>query len=166
MQAAMRYLLAVTLLAFITPVTAVEPQRAISGAIQLFEAAAPQLPRGLHGVDLGRYQAALTQGEGVALVTGADPADRCARFAAYALLPPHNGVVQLVFCPRFHTGGNDALRALTVLHEMVHVVAGPDECRAMAFAAAVEQAAGGTYTPVGAYWRANGCDESRFRLPR
>ena len=163
---AMRHLLSLILLAFAATAAAGEPWPAVNRAVALFEAARPGLPSTLHGVDREQYRAALTQGQGVNLVTGSDPANRCERFAAYALLPAQNGVVRLVFCPRFFSDGSDELRALTVLHEMVHVVAGPDECRAMAFAAAVEQRANGRYTPVDAYWRANGCEGSGFTLPR
>lgn len=161
----MRHLLALVLLAFATTASADEPQQAINRAIELFEAAAPQLPAKLHGVDREQYRAALTLGQGVALISESDPADRCSRFAAYTLLPAQNGVVRLVFCPRFFSDGNGALRTLTVLHEMVHVVAGPDECRAMAFAAAIEHRATGRFTPVDAYWQANRCENSGFSLP-
>ena len=162
----MRHLLALVLLAFVTSGSAGEPHEAINRAIELFEAASPQLPARLHGVDREQYRAALTLGQGVALVTDSDPADRCSRFAAYTLLPAQNGVVRMVFCPRFFSDGTDALRALTVLHEMVHVVAGHDECRAMAFAAAIEQGAVARFTPVDAYWQANTCGNSGFSLPR
>ncbi len=162
----MRHLFALVLLALATTAAADEPGSALDRAIALFEAAMPGLPPALHGVDRDQYRAALTLGKGVALVTGLDPADRCERFAAYALLPAQDGVVRLVFCPRFFSDGTDELRAMTVLHEMVHVVAGPDECRAMAFAAAIEQRATGRYTPVDSYWRANTCDTSGFSLPR
>jgi hypothetical protein len=95
----------------------------------------------------------------------AEPTGSCGRFAAFVRIPPENGTVRLVFCPQFFAEGTDGLRALTVLHEMVHVVAGPDECRAMAFAARVEQTAKGSFTPVDRYWRASGCDGSAYRLP-
>jgi len=161
----MRYLLVLALLALATAVDAREPEQAINRAIDLFERARPHLASHLHGVEIERYRAALTLGEGVTLVTDSDPAGRCGQFAAYTLLPAENGVVRLVFCPRFFSDGNDELRALTVLHELVHVVAGPDECRAMAFAAAIEQHATGRFTPVEAYWRANRGDTSGFSLP-
>ena len=73
--------------------------------------------------------------------------------------------MRLVLCPQFFSDGADALRVLTVLHEMVHAVAGPDECQAMAFAARVEHAATGQFTPVDAYWQASGCEGSAYRLP-
>ena len=59
----------------------------------------------------------------------------------------------------------DALRTLTILHELVHVVAGPNECRAMAFAARIENLASGHFTDVSRYWQANSCNNSGFRLP-
>jgi hypothetical protein len=74
-------------------------------------------------------------------------------------------VVRLTLCPQFSEEGSRELRRLTVLHEMVHVVAGPDECRAMAFAARIEHLATGSFTPVDRYWQANGCDRSGFGLP-
>jgi hypothetical protein len=89
----------------------------------------------------------------------------CQRFAAYVRLPPEDGKVELVFCPQFVNEGTPALRRLTILHEMVHVVAGPDECRAMAFAAHIENLATGGFTPVDPYWRANNCADSGFNLP-
>ena len=76
-----------------------------------------------------------------------------------------NAVVPLVVCPRFFTPGADELRELTILHEMVHVVAGTNECQAMAFAARVQHAATGRFTPVDGYWRASGCESSQYRLP-
>ena len=161
----LRSALPLLLLLFVLPAQGAEPVRSVNRAIALFEAAAPRLGASRDDVDIAAYRAALTLGEGVALVKDADPAGRCDSFAAYTVLPAQNGVVQLVFCPRFFSSGTDALRTLTVLHEMVHVVAGPDECRAMAFAAAVEQAATGTHTPVEPYWQANGCEGSRFSLP-
>lgn len=162
----MRHLLALVLFAFVASASADEPQQAVNRAVDLFETARTRLPERLHGVDVGQYRAALTMGRGVALITDSDPAGHCGRFAAYTLLPAQNGVVRLVFCPRFFSDGDDALRALTVLHEMVHVVAGPDECRAMAFAAAIEQRATGRFTPVDVYWQANRCGDSGFTLPR
>src|SRR5690606_24110768 len=88
----------------------------------------------------------------------------CARYAAYVRMPPENGTITLVICPQFTGTGTRELRALTILHELVHVVAGPDECRAMSFAAAVEELATGRHTNVERYWRANGCEGSGFRL--
>jgi hypothetical protein len=161
----MRYLLTLLLLFVAAPTLAGEPVDSINRAIVLFEAAAPGLGGEAQGVDVSAYRAALSEGRSVAMVTEGDPASRCGSFAAYTLLPAQDGVVRLVFCPRFFSGGNDSLRTLTVLHEMVHVVAGANECRAMAFAARVEQLATGTHTPVAAYWQANGCDGSGFSLP-
>ena len=69
-------------------------------------------------------------------------------------------------CPTFFSSGADSLRRLTILHELVHVVSDADECRAMAFAAAVEQAALGRFTAVDTYWQRNGCAGSRYALPR
>jgi hypothetical protein len=148
---------------------------AFDAAIATFEAARPALAEFELGVDVAAYRDALTlqqfqSGHWGGRVT-LDPDIRdsaegsCSRFAAFVRIPPDNGVVRLVFCPQFFSTGADDLRRLTVLHEMVHVVAGPDECQAMAFAARIEQAATGTFTPVDAYWQASGCAGSGFRLP-
>ena len=147
---------------------------AFDAAIATFERALPRLDA-TPGVDVAAYRDALTarrfQSElwdgsvTLDLVMRETPDGSCARFAAFVLIPPEHGSVRLVLCPQFFTPGADALRELTVLHEMVHVVAGADECRAMAFAAGIEQAAKGAFTPVDAYWRASGCEGSGFRLP-
>ena len=144
-------------------------------AVQTLDAALPQLAPLPFGVDTIAYRAALTQrrfqaaqwGSPVDLAVEIRPeaSGSCSRFAAFVVTPPKGGTIPLVLCPKFFTAGADALRELTILHELVHVVAGPDECRAMAFAAHVEQAAKGRFTPVDAYWRANGCPGSAFNLP-
>jgi hypothetical protein len=149
--------------------------RALDAAIDTFETALPRLDAGALGVDLSAYRDAMTLrrfdsakwGGTITLdiVIPDAPDGSCSRFAAFVRIPPENGAVRLVLCPQFFSEGADALRELTMLHEMVHVVAGPDECQAMAFAAAVEQAAKGRFTPVDAYWRASGCEGSEFRLP-
>jgi hypothetical protein len=150
-------------------------ERALDQAIETFERARPHLASSEAGVDVATYRDALTLQRfssahwggtiRVDLAIREGNGGSCGRYAAFVRLPPENGMVQLVFCPQFFSPDADALRRLTVLHEMVHVVAGPDECRAMAFAARVEQAATGRFTPVEAYWRASGCAGSGFRLP-
>ena len=150
--------------------------RALDNAIDTFEAALPALSATEAGVDVATYRDALTLqrfqsthwgGEvTVDLVIRDLPEGSCTRFAAFVRIPPENGAVRMVLCPQFFTPGADALRALTVLHEMVHAVAGPDECRAVAFAARVEMAARGSFTPVDAYWQASNCPASRYSLPR
>jgi hypothetical protein len=149
--------------------------KALDTAIATFEAARPRLDASGLGVDVTAYRDALTLQRfearswggavTVDMVIRQTPDGSCGRFAAYTRIPPEDGVIRLVFCPQFFTRGADALRVLTVLHEMVHVVAGSDECRAMAFAARVEQAATGAFTPVDRYWQASGCAGSGFRLP-
>jgi len=149
--------------------------RALDAAIATFETARPALGATELGVDVAAYRDALTLqrfdsdhwGGPVTLdLVIRDTAEgSCSRFAAFVRIPPENGAVRLVLCPQFFSAGADALRELTVLHEMVHVVAGPNECQAMAFAARIEQAATGAFTPVDAYWQASGCDGSGFRLP-
>lgn len=149
--------------------------RALDAAIATFETALPRLDAAGTGVDLGAYRDALTLQRfssakwggtiTLDLVIRDTPEGSCGRFAAFVRVPPEQGVVRLVLCPQFFSEGADALRTLTVLHEMVHVVAGPDECQAMAFAARVEQAATGTFTPIDGYWQANDCAASKFGLP-
>ena len=171
--------LAVTILMLLaTPALAQERvllDRALDRAIATFEAALPRLGGEEMGVDVTAYRDALTLQRFQSAMWGGtvtvdlsirDTASgSCGRFAAFVRIPPENGAVRLVLCPQFFTDGADALRELTVLHEMVHVVAGSNECQAMAFAARVEQAGTGRFTPVGAYWRASGCEGSGYRLP-
>jgi hypothetical protein len=157
------------------PASANPVNTAFNSAIAALEAAAPRLGAQDQGVDLVAYRDALTRGQfssqhwggtvTLDLVESADASGSCSRFAAFVRLPPQNGVVQMVICPQFSAEGTAALRRLTVLHEMVHVVAGPDECRAMALAARIELLATGSFTPVDRYWQANGCDRSGFTLP-
>ena len=161
-------------LACLNPALADPIAVAFDRAIAQFEAAYPHLPQDVFGVDVEGFRDALTLrrfasrhwggSKHVAVQQGLGGAD-CGRFAAYVVLPPDGETIPLVICPRFGTEGTDALRGLTILHEMVHVVAGPDECRAMAFAARVEKLATGQFTPVDAYWQANGCAGTGFRLP-
>ena len=157
-----------------SPARADAVQIAFNDAIAVFEQARTRLGATRFGVDIAAYRDALTLGQftsahwggsmTVALKTGGTGSG-CARFAAYVPLPPRDGVVPLVICRQFSEEGTPELRRLTILHEMVHVVAGADECRAMAFAAEVEKLATGSFTPVDRYWQANGCDGSAFRLP-
>jgi hypothetical protein len=150
-------------------------ERALAGATATFEAALPHLDTSEFGVDVAAYRDALTLGQfasghwggavRVATAIRDSATGSCARYAAFVRIPPENGSVSLVLCPEFFAAGADDLRELTVLHEMVHVVAGGDECQAMAFAARVQQAATGRFTPVDAYWQASGCEGSEFRLP-
>ncbi|MHA6299728.1 hypothetical protein [Devosia sp. CAU 1758] len=148
---------------------------ALNDAIAAFERARPALSTETFGVDVPAYGDALILGQfssaywggivALALEHPRKAGGSCARFAAYVQVPPQNGVVTFVTCPQFRTEGTNALRRLTVLHEMVHIVAGSDECRAMAFAAKVEMLATGSFTPVERYWRANDCDASPYSLP-
>jgi hypothetical protein len=147
---------------------------ALNDATAMFEAAYPRLAEAEFGVDTLNYRNALARGamtsshwgEPIVLeIRRSQGGDNCARFAAFVTLPPSNGTVPLTVCPQFFNGGTGSLRALTILHEMVHVVAGPNECRAMAFAAKIEHLATGTWTPVDRYWRENGCGGSEFALP-
>lgn len=149
--------------------------RALDEAFAIFEAALPDLGASEFGVDVAAYRAALglqrfssARWGGTVTVDvqmRGEASGSCGEFAAFVRVPPDKGVVPLVLCPKFFTKGADELRALTVLHEMVHVVAGTDECQAMAFAARVQQAATGRFTPVDEYWRQSGCSKSAYRLP-
>lgn len=148
---------------------------AIDRSVETFERALPQLGAADFGVDAAAYRDALSlqrfqssHWSGTVTVDMAispDTADLCGRFAAYTRLPPESGKVRLVLCPQFFTPGAEALRELTILHEMVHVVAGRDECQAMAYAARIQQIAHGAFTPVTAYWQANDCPDGRYSLP-
>lgn len=168
-------LLLVFLLSAQSPARADMVDAAFDRAISQFEAARQKLPAELFGVDVAAYRAALTfrkftSSHWAGTITmrvenGSETNNSCSRYAAFVRLPPSEGEVSLVLCPQFSTDGADALRTLTILHELVHVVAGPNECRAMAFAAHVEQAATGRFTDVSSYWRANGCEGSGFSLP-
>lgn len=173
----MRFCLALFILAVLSlsPARADMARTAFDRAIDQFEKALPQLPAELFGVDVPAYRDALTfksfssRHWGGSIRLGIENSNQtsgsCNRYAAFVRLPPQDGAVTLVLCPQFSSDGADALRTLTVLHELVHVVAGPDECRAMAFAARVEQLATGRFTDVSRYWRANDCAESGFALP-
>ncbi len=171
-----RFLCLMSVLLLTTPVLASSAiDAAFKNAIAAFERAAPQLGVESAGVDVAAYGNALRSrsfdsgfwGGSIRLDVVKRDTDEgsCSRFAAYVRIPPENGVIRLVICPEFVDQGNDGLRALTILHEMVHVVAGPDECRAMAFAARVEFIATGQYTPVERYWQVNGCHRSGYALP-
>lgn len=150
-------------------------ERALGRAVATFEAALPQLGSSAFGVDVAAYRDGLSLQQFSSSHWGGDitvtldirggASGSCGRFAAFVRVPPENGAVRLVLCPQFFTPDADALRELTILHEMVHVVAGPDECQAMAFAAKVEMAAKGRFTPVDAYWQASGCASGPYRLP-
>jgi len=173
----MRFRLALIFLCLfsLAPARADSVGTAFNAAIDQFERAWPKLPAESFGVDVAAYRDALTLrrfssphwGGSIRLgvETGAEAESSCARFAAFVRLPPSDGAVTLVLCPQFSSPGADALRRLTVLHELVHVVAGADECRAMAFAARIEFLATGSFTDVTRYWQANGCEGSGFGLP-
>ena len=173
-----RALLAIVLASFgfSNAVRADPVDTAFSDAIALFERAAPALGTMPFGVDLVAFRDALSLGRfnsthwgGTMLLdlrVETKVEGGCRDYAAFVRLPPRQGRVTLVICPEFSTPGTPELRRLTIIHEMVHVVAGADECRAMAFAAAVETAALGRFTPVDRYWQTKGCAGSGFGLPQ
>lgn len=159
----------------LSPARAGVADTAFERAIAQFEQALPKLPSEVFGVDVAAYRDALSLRTFSSRYWGgtirlkienrSKTSGSCSRYAAFVGLPPENGALTLVLCPQFFSDGADALRTLTVLHELVHVVAGPDECRAMAFAAHIEKLATGRFTDVGSYWKANGCAGSGFSLP-
>lgn len=167
----------ITLILFLLsgPAHADPLETALDHAVTTFETALPLLADSEFGVDVGAYRDALTLqrfrsahwgGEIALAIKRRDAATgSCSRFAAFVQLPPRDGTIELMLCPQFFSDGTDGLRELTILHEMVHVVAGADECRAMAFAARIELLAKGAFTPVDAYWQAQDCSTSAFRLP-
>lgn len=173
--AMIRHCITFVLLLLSGPALADPLETALDRAVATFETALPSLANSEFGVDVGAYRDALTLqrfssahwgGQVTLAIERRDEATgSCSRFAAFVLLPPQDGNMGLVLCPQFFSDGADALRELTILHEMVHVVAGPDECRAMAFAARIELLAKGAFTPVDAYWQAQDCSRSAFRLP-
>ena len=148
---------------------------ALRSAARTFEQAAGQLDAVSMGVSRSEYGDALTRRRFASALWGAtldvrvanNDSERglCAGFAAYVTPAIEQGAVVLTICPRFLLPGADALRETTVLHEMVHVVAGPDECRAMAYTAQIQMMATGTFQPVRDYWTKNNCETSRYRLP-
>lgn len=150
-------------------------ERALDRAMATFESALPDLGNTEFGVDVRAYRDAISLRQFQSAYWGGtirldietedDDGGSCGRFAAYVRMPPQDGAIRLVLCPQFFSDGADALRELTLLHEMVHAVAGRDECQAMAFAARVEMAAKGSFTPVDAYWQASGCAGSGYSLP-
>jgi hypothetical protein len=149
--------------------------RALATALAQAERALPALDASAFGVDVDAYHAALRLQPFSSAVWGGDiqvvlqirsePSGSCSRYAAFVRMPPEAGRLPLVLCPQFFTPGADALRVLTILHEMVHVVAGRDECQAMAFAAGIEALATDGFTPVDGYWAASDCAQSPYALP-
>jgi hypothetical protein len=148
---------------------------ALRAAARTLERALPQLDAVTLGVPTDQYYDALVQRRfssslwnavlDVRVVENASEQGLCAGFAAYVTPAIEQGEVTLVICPRFYAPGADALRETTMLHEMVHVVAGTNECQAMAFTARVQQLATGSFQPVSGYWARNKCDDSGYRLP-
>lgn len=136
--------------------------RAISDARDAFAAARPALGTRYAGVDVEAFAQALSGGVDYVLADASNP--DCGRFAAY-VVPVDGGGLTVFICPRFFMPGAEALRRLTILHELVHAVADADECRAMAFAGAVERYGTGRATRVDSYWQRHDCAESPFTLP-
>ncbi|MDB5535377.1 MAG: hypothetical protein JWP26_301 [Devosia sp.] len=169
---------AMALLGGLAPVQAGQEdlvENALRAAARTFERALPQLDAVTMGVPTQEYHDALVQRRfasslwatalDVQLVTNESEQGLCAGFAAYVTPAIQQGAVSLVICPRFFSPGADALRETTILHEMVHVVAGTDECQAMAFTARIQKLATGSFQPVSEYWTRNKCNASRYRLP-
>jgi len=169
--ALLRHLLAVVLVCLGTAQVAAEPalDNALRAAREVFNRAAPALSGTIMGVDTASYAAALlrqqTPDGALQFVIETNENGSCRKFAAYVGRVDGTADTFLFLCPQFFMPGADALRVTTILHELVHVVAGPDECRAMAYAAHLEMLANGRFQPVEAYWQRNGCASSRYRLP-
>ncbi|HUH76336.1 MAG TPA: hypothetical protein VLZ53_03130 [Devosia sp.] len=175
----MKRLLALILLClFVTPALAHQQamlDKAVAAAAASFARALPQLEPSEFGVETSAYGDALGLGMFHSphwgkslvphLVIRQAASGSCDRYAAFVRMPPEDGAISLVLCPQFFTPGAERLRELTILHEMVHVVAGPDECRAMAYAARIELLAHQQHTPVDAYWHSSNCQNGAFRLP-
>jgi hypothetical protein len=148
---------------------------ALRAAARTFERALPQLDAITMGVPVQEYHDALVRHRfasslwgtalNVQVVNNASEQGLCAGFAAYVTPAIQQGAVSLVICPRFFSPGAGALRETTILHEMVHAVAGTDECQAMAFTARIQKLATGSFQPVSDYWKRNKCNASRYRLP-
>jgi hypothetical protein len=149
--------------------------RALAEAAQTFARAQGALGASSMGVSTETYGQALRNlrfvppGGGapvqVAFAAQGEGDTSCSRFAAYVIPAPAAGTITINLCPQFFASGTDGLRQTTILHELVHVVAGPDECRAMAYTAKLQWLATGTFQPVTNYWRQSGCDASPFSLP-
>jgi hypothetical protein len=169
------FLVCLAVISLVTPAQADPIGRALDDAKTYFRKAVPALSGSRYGVDMRDYSDALFQhrfasshwGGNVELVIFDQPdtSGLCSKFAAFVTTPPQDGKITLTLCPQFSRQGSDALRTLTILHELVHVVAGPDECRAMAFAAQVEFLASGAYSRVDAYWEAHKCRHSAHKMP-
>lgn len=149
--------------------------KAIAAATRTFERARPQMGAITMGVDNAAYADALKarrfhsartgNARDVIYVIEESSKGSCAKFAAYVAPVANSEAAHLFICPQFFTPGADLLRETTILHEMVHVVAGTDECQAMAYTAQIQLLATGSYVPVAKYWKENGCSGSRYRLP-
>lgn len=169
------FLLCLAVFSTAAPAQADPIGRALDDAKAYFRQAAPALSGNPFGVDLRAYSDALFEGNFTSSHWGRrveliifdqpDTSGLCSKFAAFVTTPPRDGKITLTLCPQFSRQGTDALRTLTILHELVHVVAGPDECRAMAFAAQVEFLASGAYSRVDAYWEAHKCQHSAHKMP-
>ncbi|MDB5528351.1 MAG: hypothetical protein JWR51_1454 [Devosia sp.] len=169
---------AIALLLGLTPAQAQQDdmiENALRAAARTFERALPGLDAVSMGVPTQEYHDALVQRRfasslwgaplDVQLVTNESERGLCSGFAAYVTPAIQQGAVSLVICPRFFSPGADELRQTTMLHEMVHVVAGTNECQAMAFTARIQKLATGSFQPVSDYWTRNKCNASRYRLP-
>lgn len=149
--------------------------RALADAVQTFAKAQGALGSSSMGVPTAAYAQALRQlrfvpssGSGevqVAFQAQGEGDKACTRFAAYVIPNPAADTITINLCPQFFDSGTDALRQTTILHEMVHVVAGPGECMAMAYTAQLQFLATGAFQPVTNYWRQSGCGSSAYRLP-
>ena len=131
--------------------------QALKSARQTFAQAAPDMGAVSLGVDNSLYADALLRNRfqspsgqvDVGFVIEDRNGGECARFAAYVAPVADKSASYIFLCPKFFSPGADVLRETTILHELVHIVAGPDECRAMAYTAKLQSRATGAYQPVG-----------------
>ncbi|MEO5806990.1 hypothetical protein [Devosia sp.] len=172
----MRWILAVLALFAIMASPAQAQQsvldRALADAARTLARAMPKLNAVELGIPMASYKKALTRrlvrfngataNAPISFVFAREGEGSCDRFVAYVRGPG----AAMYLCPKFFSRGADAQRETTILHEMVHIVAGPDECLAMAFTARVQFVASGTFQPVAQYWAANGCPQSKYALPQ
>lgn len=174
----MRLLAALVVALFALPVQAQQADlldQAIADATRTFEHALPQLGATMMGVDTKAYGDALKarrfhsartgSARDVIFVIEDSEKGSCAKFAAYVAGVANSDAAHMFLCPQFFTPGADLLRETTILHEMVHVVTGTDECQAMAYTAQIQMLARGSFVPVARYWKDNGCVGSRYKLP-
>lgn len=128
-------------------------------------------------IDPEIYRSALNQGEfyapywsksvKVKYVIGTNDTPLCDTSKAYVEHEELNSrelVSTLVVCPGFFTYPHMQYQAETILHELVHVVTGPDECRAFAYAYTIIYFALSEATLNERLWSHYNCDSSTYNI--